>query len=82
MGTKHLCMLNAGMVRTQPKTIKKPCESMQVSIEREFIFPNSKQANRGQIVSETDDAETDSPFVGGRACDMLVLLYLNLNCVQ
>ncbi len=55
---------------------------MQVSIEREFIFPNSKQANRGQIVSETDDAETDSPFVGGRACDMLVLLYLNLNCVQ
>ena len=50
---------------------------MQVSIEREFIFPNSKQANRGQIVSETDDTDSGSWFVGGHTCDMLVLLYLN-----
>lgn len=49
---------------------------MQVSIEREFIFPNSKQANRGQIMSGTDDTNSGTRFVRGRTCDMLVPLYM------
>lgn len=51
-------------------------ESMQVSIEREFIFPNSKQANRGQIMSGTDDTNSGTRFVRGCTCDMLVPLYM------